>query len=688
MTTALELRPKLHPDVKIVRREVKGEVHYVVREPTENKYYQFDEVVVTLMRLMDGARTPDEIADKATETLGARPTAGVVADFAQKLKRMGIVERSPVEQHLMMQERLRKKRKIRSKQRAHGSILRLQFSFGDPDRPFGRMQEALHWMWTPAFVAVSLLFFATYLIVTAVKWQEFAQGTIALYTLNGIGPWDIVLLIVITGIITVIHELGHGLTTKALGGEVREWGAMLLYFSPAFYCSTDDAWTFQKRSHRLWTTFAGPWIELMVAAVAGVVWALTEPGTFVNWVAFLTFLLAGLSSILSNLNPLIPLDGYFALADWLEIPRLREGSFEYYGWLLKRHLLGVDAKEPKLTPRERRIFLVYGALAFVYSIFVAVVGLLWLVLIFGKFIGPWIWVIVAWIAFKLVRKHAGRSRSLAVAAQTRWRAGFLSGPRAGVLAIVVVTVIALPFILPWTYRARGEFAVEAAPPAPVRAQVDGIIDRILVNEGDAVASGEPLVVLWNPDLESDFLDRQAEARRLAVGKARAEARGDLSGAAEASATLSEVRDELEVLRARRARLVVRAPIEGTVLGYRLRERLGDRLLEGEELVTIASNDGRLARVRIPLKRAGELEVGQLAGLRLLTRPDLEFRSSVASLAPAAEDGMVETIVYFPAGDWQPAPGMSGIAKIVTRRATVAHAIARAWRQTVRIDLWL
>jgi putative peptide zinc metalloprotease protein len=323
LTTALESRPKLHPDVKIVRREVRGEVHYVVREPTENKYYQFDEVVVTLMRLMDGERTPDEIADAAAETLGARPTAGVVADFAQKLKRMGIVERSPAEQHLMMQERLRKKRKIRSRQRTQGSILRLQFAFGDPDRAFGRMQRALAWMWTPRFVALSMLFFATYLIVTMVKWNEFAAGTIALYTLNGVGPWDIVLLIAITAVITLIHELGHGLTTKALGGEVHEWGAMLFYFSPACYCVTDDAWTFEKRSHRLWTTFAGPWIELMVATVGGVVWALTEPGTFINWVAFLTFLTGGLSSIFSNLNPLIPLDGYYALADWLEIPRLR-----------------------------------------------------------------------------------------------------------------------------------------------------------------------------------------------------------------------------------------------------------------------------------------------------------------------------------------------------------------------------
>lgn len=688
MTTALESRPKLHPDVKIVRREVRGEVHYVVREPTENKYFQFDEVVVTLMRLMDGERTPDEIADAAADVLGARPTAGVVADFAQKLKRMGIVERSPAEQHLMLQERLRKKRKIRSRQRTQGSILRLQFAFGDPDEPFGRLQRALHWMWTPQFVAVSVLFFLTYAMVTTLKWDAFARGTIDLYTLNGIGPWDIVLLIAITVVITVIHELGHGLTTKALGGEVHEWGAMLLYFSPAFYCVTDDAWTFQKRAHRLWTTFAGPWIELMTATIAGVVWALTEPGTFVNWAAFLWFLTGGISSIFSNLNPLIPLDGYYALADWLEMPRLRDGAFEYWGWLFKRYLLAVDAAEPKVTPRERRIFLVYGALAFFYSIFVAVVGMLWLIFIFGRFIGPWIWVIVAWIAVKMVRKHMGRGRALALAARTRWQAGFLSGPAAGIVALVVVAVVALPFVLPWTYRARGEFTVEAAPPAPVRVQVDGIVDRLLVAEGDTVVAGAPVAVLWNPDLQAEFLDRQAEARRLALRRARAEARRDLTTAADAIATLAEVNEELAVLRARRERLIVRAPRAGTVVGYRLRERLGERLAEGDELASIASLDGRLARIRVPLKRAGELEVGQPAGLRLVTRPDLEFRSTVAAVSPAAVDGTVEAIVYLPSGDWQPAPGMSGIAKVATRRATVAHAIGRAWRQTVRIDLWL
>ena len=68
MSSALEARPKLRDDIKIVRRETHGQVHYIVKQPQEGKYYQFGEIEVGLMRLMDGGRTPDGIADAADFT--------------------------------------------------------------------------------------------------------------------------------------------------------------------------------------------------------------------------------------------------------------------------------------------------------------------------------------------------------------------------------------------------------------------------------------------------------------------------------------------------------------------------------------------------------------------------------------------------------------------------------------------
>ena len=688
MTSALEARPKLKDGVKIVRREIHGKIHYVVKEPTEQKYFQFGEMEVGLMRLMDGRRTPGDIAIAASETIGARPPAGQVADFAQTLKRLGLVERSPVEQHLMLVERLRADRKVRSRRRTKGSILRLRFSIGDPDRFFDWIVRHTRWIWSPRFVIASLVLFGVYFAILFARWGEFWGATFGLYTLSGFGVWDYVILWGLFFGIGAIHELGHGLTTKAFGGEVREIGGMVLYFSPALFCNTNDAWTFQRRSHRLWVTFAGPWIEMLVGGIAGIVWITTEPGTVIYNLAFLTFLSSGILAVLTNLNPLLPLDGYYALSDWLEIPNLRRRAFDYIGWLGKKYFLGMGVAEPAVTPRERRVFVTYGTTAILYSLFVIVVSLVWLVLVVGRFIGPLVWFIIAFSVAHAILKLFGRGRALATAAATTWRAGFLGGRRAGILLAAVALLIILPFLLPWTSRVTGEFRIEALPRALVRAEVDGALDRWHVAEGDTVTVGEPIATLWSPDIEAACLELAARVERLRLERADAESAGNLAAAASANSVLQEATRELAVLEGRRERLVVRAPIDGVILGYRLEERVGSALEEGDLLIEVAATGARYARIQIPPKRAGEVMEGQTAALKFTSRPDLKFIAPLSAVDPAAEEGWLEADVIVPMGDWQPDPGMTGIAKIQTIRGTLAQAIARAVRRTIRVDLWL
>ncbi|NIW35210.1 MAG: HlyD family efflux transporter periplasmic adaptor subunit [Gemmatimonadetes bacterium] len=688
MSSALESRPKLKDDVTIVRRENRGRVHYIVKEPRAQKYFQFREIEVGLMRLMNGERTPTEIADAAGRELGVTPPAGQVADFAQKLKRLGLVERTPAEQHLMAMERLRSERKTRARRRTRGSILRLRFSLGDPDHLFDRFVERFSWFWSPTFVWISIGLFVAYFAVTALRWDAFWSGVAGLYTLRGFGIWDLVLFYVLMLVLGVIHELGHGLTTKALGGEVHEMGGMLLYFSPALYCNTNDAWTFERRSHRLWVSFAGPWIELLIAAAAAIVWVVTDPATFINELAFLTVLAAGLLSLLTNFNPLLPLDGYYVLSDWLEIPNLRRRSFEYMGWLAKRYLLGLRVAPPAATPRERRVFIIYGVLAFFYSLVVAVVSALWLVLVLGRFLGPWVWALLIIMVLGSGRRLFRRSEALATAAATTWRAGFLGNRRTAVILAVVAALVVVTLLMPWTFRARGPLRVEPAPRAQVRAEVAGILDRWYAEEGDTVEAGAPIARLWNPGLEARAAARRAEAQRLELQRARAETRGDRAAAAAAAASLSEVRADLDLLEAQLERLTVRAPVDGVVLGYRLDERQGEALDEGTQLVEVASLDGRLARVRVRPKEAGAVERGQTVKLKIAARPDVKFVAAVTSVAAAAAAGWLEVEVALPDSGWLPPPGTTGIAKIETGRGTIAEAIVRAFKQTVRLDLWL
>jgi len=687
VTTALDARPRLRTDLKIVRREHRGQVQYVVKLPEEGKYFQFGEAETGLMQLMDGERSPSEIASRAHDTLGVAVTEGQVGDFAARLKRLGIVERTPAEQHVMLMERVRSQRRIRVRQRAKGSILRLRFSIGDPDQLFGAVVARSPWLWSRAFVVVSLVLFVAYGVVLAARWGEFWTGTANLYLLTGVSIADLVLVWVLIIVIGGIHEVGHGLTTKWFGGEVHEIGAMMLYFSPALFCNTNDAWTFERRSHRLWVTFAGPWIEMVVAAIGALVWVSTEPGSLVYHLAFLTVLVGGISAVITNFNPLLPLDGYYALSDWLEIPNLRKRSFQYWGWMGRRYLLGVNVPSPRVTPRERRVFLLYGGLALGYSALVAVVSLLWLILVIGRFMGPWIWVLVSIIALNLAVQMSGRTATIARAAAVSWRAAVKN--RRLMLGAGGLVLLALVLLLvPWTFRARGEFTVAAVPRVLIRAPEAGILDRISVMEGDTVQEGQVLATLWAPDLVRNVSSARASVRRLALEAAEGESRGDFAAAAAASVVLAETRRELALLEGRLARSVVLSPSAGVVVGYRLEERLGERLAAGDLLLEVATEAGRQARVRIPLRLATELRPGQEAALRLPARHWIEFQSEVATASPIAEGDWVDVEIPFPRSGWQPPPGMTGVAKIVMWRGTIGEALVRKFRQTVRADLWL
>lgn len=683
-------RPTLRADLRIVRRESEGVVRYVVRESRPGKYWQFGELEVALMRLMDGTRTPDDIARAAAETVGVEVAPAKIAGFADKLKRLGLVEGTAAEQHMLLMERVRASAKVGAR-RVEGTLLRLRVRVGDPDRLFAHLVERLSWVWTRAFVWCSAALFAVYLGIVLAHARELFAHAVSLYTFSGVSAWDYVLGYLLFLVIGAIHELGHGLTTKRYGGEVHDMGFMLLYFSPALYCNSNDAWLFERRSHRLWVTFAGPWIQLLLAAVAAIIWVSTEPGTMLYRVTSLAVLVGGITNVLANMNPLLPLDGYFALSDYLEIPNLRRRAFDYWIRVGKRRMLGVEMPEPAAPARERRALRLYGALALAYSAAVVLVVAGWAVLVLRRFAGPWAWLAVGSLLAGLAwqqRQHASTvAHALARAARARAPRD-LRDPRAIRALAALVLVVALPFVVPWTFRAKGPFRVEARQRADVRVQVSGVLDRVLVVEGDTVRAGAPLAVLWNADVDVEVSERDRRVSLLRVAHAAAEASGDRDAAASVAAALEQGGRELAIVRRRRDRLVVRAPLAGVVLAPKLEERVGEALEEGDRLLELASSGSRVARVRIPASRAADLARGQTAHLKLSTWPGHKFASRVTTVSPEVRGGSVEVEIPFPAETYLPSPGMWGVAKIVTRHGTLADALRQAVRRTVRLDLWI
>ena len=94
-----------------------------------------------------------------------------------------------------------------------------------------------------------------------------------------------------------------------------------MLIAPVAYVDLTDIYRIPSRRHRVMTCLAGIYIELTIASIAIFCW---WNSTSPTWIHFLvnTALTASVASILFNLNPLMRLDGYHAVCDWLDRPHL------------------------------------------------------------------------------------------------------------------------------------------------------------------------------------------------------------------------------------------------------------------------------------------------------------------------------------------------------------------------------
>ena len=165
--------PRLRPDVTIVEQVFRGETSFVVKDPATQKYFRFRPAEVGVMRCFDGRRTPDEIAAALAEQ-EVKLTARAVEAFARQLAKVGLLEHTLSDRTTLQLERVRAERRRRRRPALfRGELLRMRWSFGDPDALFNRTMPAVRWMFTPAFVVGSLVLFAAYFVILAATWGEF-----------------------------------------------------------------------------------------------------------------------------------------------------------------------------------------------------------------------------------------------------------------------------------------------------------------------------------------------------------------------------------------------------------------------------------------------------------------------------------------------------------------------------------
>ena len=393
---------KFRSDLKLVRQSQGGEAYYIVKDPVIRKYFRFGALEGTVFKYLDGNRSFDEVASLVSAEMKIGVIGSHIEGFVESVRKHGFLEQSAREKSLFLLEHLREERKQKAASAGRSDIFYRRFPLWDPNDAYDKVMKQIGFLWTRPFVIFFLFLFSLAATIIISNWETVGAGLSRLRSFED--TTSVVVFIVVLLIVIFFHENGHGLTCKRYGGEVHEVGFMLIYFMPAFYANVSDAWTFESKAAKLWVTFAGAFVELIISSIASFIWFFSAPGYLMHDIAFTVMLVSGLSSILVNMNPLIKLDGYFALVDYLEVPGLGDDSMKYISLLARKYLFRMPVRIPEYSPRIKRILLIYGILSLTYRIFFLIVVLQFFNRMIGKFFPDSGAIVFPFVAALLLRK--------------------------------------------------------------------------------------------------------------------------------------------------------------------------------------------------------------------------------------------------------------------------------------------
>lgn len=255
-----------------------------------------------------------------------------------------------------------------------------------------------------------------------------------------------------------------------------------------------------------------------------------------------------------------------------------------------------------------------------------------------------------------------------------------------------VAALALVTLVRWPLRIGGDqprFRPEHR--TDVRALVPGVIERMLVREGQGVTRGSVIAVLRAPDIRSSRSAVAADLDAAQRAAARSASVGDAAGQQAQQARAASLAEELRLLDEEVDALEVRSPIAGTVLTPRPEDRVGVRLDAGDLVVTVGRTDTLELEFGVAERDLPRVRQGQEVRLRVDALPQRTFAGRVTSIAevPADSGGPV----YFPVRAAIPdpgallRPGMAAHVRVLTDRASVAGRLLRAPVRWARLLSW-
>ncbi len=651
-----DMKPRLRAGIHVSRQIFRGHRWYVIQDQANNAFTRLNTHGYAFIGLLDGARTVRDAWNICNGTLGDdAPTQGEIIGLLGQLAGANLLaaDSFPDAQAIFQKFKRRRRRDMQ------GRLMNLLFPripIFDPDALLERGLFLVKWIFRlpGLLVWLVLLGSAAYTLLSAGP----IAGTLLTESSGLLRPDNWLLLLLAFIVDKTVHESGHAIACKAFGqqagtgGEVHVIGMMLLIFTPVPYVDASSAWLLPDKWKRAIVGAAGMWLEFALAAIAAIIWRYSIPGSTLHAFCYNLMFIASVATLFFNGNPFLRYDGYYILADLLEIPNLLGRAMQYATYLIRRHLFGLKrAVDPTETLGQRRWLLVYLVFSGIVRVLVCTGIILFLVTNLRQYpqltllllsmaaiaAATWLLVPLGRAAWYLV------SSAELVHRRTRAISTSLCG-----FGLIVAAIGLLP--LPHHTRITG--VVRTAHQRGVYVPVDGFLQWCRQSDAQvaSVRKGTILARLSNPQLQTRLIQAQSRLATTRVKRRKALA-GNPALAQILSRQISALQTEISRLQNRVSDLTLRSPTAGFWVNQDLQLRQGAYLKRGDRIGTLVN----FARPLIfaPASQAGAGRIIRFGHksiqLRIAGRADPMIHATLVRVYPGGGTAMPSPALSYLAG---------------------------------------
>ena len=205
--------------------------------------------------------------------------------------------------------------------------------------------------------------------------------------------------------------------------------------------------------------------------------------------------------------------------------------------------------------------------------------------------------------------------------------------RRTLLLVAAVVVVVFLAAFPWPLRLEGDAVVAPVHSAQLQPELEGVINKVYVREGDRVARGQVLAELADWEARAKLAQAQAKYQVTLLQMNRALSANDGTEAGmqrvQADYWKSEVERSQELLDQTR----LRSPIDGIVTTPHVENMVGRRLEFGDTFAEVVDTSRAIVDVALEDADAGLLRVGERASVKLNSFPTRVFRGDVTVVSP-------------------------------------------------------